>query len=116
MIMTMDVNKITRLMGLTIMQVIKNFKSNRMLRIFGRSNGILRIRDIHESTEEEWILGKGEKLSVGIFMWQEQQGSRHKRILGTLERISGYLVITRSTGNKSKNDRCKYLSIGVFRW
>ena len=36
--MTMDVNKITRLMGLTIMQAIKNFKSNRMLGIFGRSD------------------------------------------------------------------------------
>ena len=78
MIMTMDVNKISRLMGLTIMQVIKNFKSNRMLRIFGRSNGISRIGDIHESTGDEWIPGKCEKLSVGIFMWQELQGSRHK--------------------------------------
>ena len=38
--MTMDVNKITRLMGLTIMQAIKNFKSNRMLKIYGRSNSI----------------------------------------------------------------------------
>ena len=70
MIMTMDVNKITRLMGLTIMQVIKNFKSNRMLRIFGRSNGISRIRDIHASTGDEWILGKCEKLSVGVFRRQ----------------------------------------------
>ena len=78
MTMTMDVNKITRLMGLTIMQVIKNFKSNRMLRIFRRSNAISRIGDIHESTGDEWILGKCEKLSVGIFMWQELQGSRHK--------------------------------------
>ena len=40
MIMTRDANKITRLMGLTIMQASKNFKSNRLLRIFGRSNGI----------------------------------------------------------------------------
>ena len=40
MIMTRDANKIMRLMGLTIMQVSMNFKSNRMLRIFGRSNGI----------------------------------------------------------------------------
>lgn len=70
MIMTMDVNKITRLMGLTIMQVIKNFKSNRMLRIFGRSNGTSRIRDIHASTRDEWILGKCEKLSVGVFRRQ----------------------------------------------
>ena len=38
--MTRDANKITRLMGLTIMQASKNFKSNRLLRIFERSNGI----------------------------------------------------------------------------
>ena len=38
--MTRDANKITRLMGLTIMQDRKNFKSSRLLRIFGRSNGI----------------------------------------------------------------------------
>ena len=41
MIVTKDANKITILMGLTIMQASKNFKSNRLLRIFGRSNGIL---------------------------------------------------------------------------
>ena len=40
--MTRDANKITRLMGLTIMQASKNFKSNRLLRIFGRTNGILK--------------------------------------------------------------------------
>ena len=42
MIMTRDANKITRPMGLTIMQANKNFKSNRLLRIFGRSNSILK--------------------------------------------------------------------------
>ena len=42
MIMTRDANKITRLMGLTIMQANKNFKSNRLLRIIGRSNSILK--------------------------------------------------------------------------
>ena len=42
MIMTKDVNKITRLMGLIIMQVSKNFKSKRLLGIFGRLNGILK--------------------------------------------------------------------------
>ena len=36
MIMTRDDNKITRLMGLTIVQESKNFKSNSLLRIFGR--------------------------------------------------------------------------------
>ena len=40
MIMTRNVIKTTRLMGLTIMQASKNFKSNRLLGIFGRSNGI----------------------------------------------------------------------------
>ena len=70
MIMTRNVNMTTRLMGLTIMQASKNFKSNRMLRIFGRSNGISRIGDIHESTGDEWILDKCEKLFEGVFMWQ----------------------------------------------
>ncbi len=42
MILTKVANKITRLMGLTIMQANKNFKSNRLLRIFARSNSILK--------------------------------------------------------------------------
>ena len=42
MIMTKDASKITRLMGLTIMQASKNFKGNRLLRIFGSSNSILK--------------------------------------------------------------------------
>ena len=78
MTMTMDVNKITRLMGLTIMQAIKNFKSNRMLRIFGRSNGILRIGDIHESAGDEWILGKCEK-----FIRRGTQATRNCKAVGT---------------------------------
>ena len=40
MIVTRDANKIMRLMGLTIMQANKNFNNNRLLRVFGRSNGI----------------------------------------------------------------------------
>ena len=35
MIMTRNVNKTMRLMGLTIMQASKNFKRNRLLGIFG---------------------------------------------------------------------------------
>ena len=42
MIMTRNVIKTTRLMGLTIMQASKNFKSQRLQRIFGRSNIILK--------------------------------------------------------------------------
>ena len=40
MIVAKDANKITILMGLTIMQASKNFKSNMLFMIFGRSNGI----------------------------------------------------------------------------
>ena len=40
--MTKGANKISRLMGLIIMLVSKNFKSNRLLKIFGRSNSILK--------------------------------------------------------------------------
>ena len=40
MIVTKDANKIAILMGLTIMQASKNFKSNKLLRIFRRSNSI----------------------------------------------------------------------------
>ena len=40
MIMTRNVNKISILMGLIIMKANKKFQSNRLLRIFGISNGI----------------------------------------------------------------------------
>ena len=40
MIVSKAANKITILMGLTIMQVSKNFKSNKLLRIFRGSNNI----------------------------------------------------------------------------
>ena len=40
MIMTRNVNKICILMGLIIMKANKKFHSNRLLRIFGISNGI----------------------------------------------------------------------------
>ena len=42
MIMTRYAIKITRLMGLIILQASKNFKSKRLQRIFGRSNSILK--------------------------------------------------------------------------
>ena len=40
MIMKKAVNKITRLMVLTIMPASRKFKNNRLLRIFTRTNGI----------------------------------------------------------------------------
>jgi hypothetical protein len=33
------------------------------------------------------------------------QGCRHKRILGTTESITGYLVKTRATGNEGTNGK-----------
>ena len=58
--------KITRYMELTIMQEGENFSSNKVLRIFRRSNSILKnFCELHGSTEDEQILGKCEKLSVG---------------------------------------------------
>ena len=42
MIMTKDANKITRLIGLIIMLASKNFKSIRLLRIFKRTNDIMK--------------------------------------------------------------------------
>ena len=42
MIVTKDANKISRLMGLTIMKASKNFKSKWLPKIFGRSNGIFK--------------------------------------------------------------------------
>ena len=42
MIMTRNVNKISILMGLIIMKANKKFQSNRLLRIFGISDGIMK--------------------------------------------------------------------------
>ena len=115
MIMTRDANKITRLMGLTIMQANKNFKSNRLLRIFGRSNSILK-------TIVEYLnqLGmSGYSVSARIIRRGIQVTKNSKAvssmILGTTEIISGYLVITRSTGKHCMNGEYTWFSIGVYR-
>ena len=54
-------------MGLIIIKASKKFQSNRLLRIFGRLNGISRLCEIHESFGDERILDKCEKLFVGVF-------------------------------------------------
>ena len=69
--MTRDANKITRLMGLTIMQANKNFKSNRLLRISRRSNGIF--EDFCETYEQLGMSGYSISVRIylkGVFMWQ----------------------------------------------
>ena len=59
MIVTKDANKISRLMGLTIMQASKNFKNNRLLRIFERSNSISKTLVKHMNnwgeTNPRWV-------------------------------------------------------------
>ena len=107
--------EITRSMELTIMQVSKNFKSKRLLRIFGRSNGIL-------NTFVKYLnqLGmSGYSVSARIIRRGIQVTKNSKavssRILGTTEIISGYLVITRSTGKHCMNGEYTRLSIGVYR-
>ena len=61
MIMTKDVNKITRLMGLIIMQVSKNFKSKKAPEDFRKIEWYFEhFCEILESTGDERILGKCE--------------------------------------------------------
>ena len=56
----------TRYMELTILHAGKNFSSNKVLRIFRRSNSISKnFCELHGLTEDERILGKCEKLFVG---------------------------------------------------
>ena len=96
---TKAANKITILMGLIIMQASKNFKSNRLLRVFERSKGILEtcVKYMNQLGMNRYSIS-ARNYPYGVFMWQELQGSRHKRILGTTECITKHLVITRATG------------------
>ena len=59
MMKSRDANRITRLMGLTI-KASKNFKSNRLLRNFRRSNGISKSFAKHLISGVERILDKCE--------------------------------------------------------
>ena len=113
--MTKGANKISRLMGLIIKLASKNFKCNRLLRIFGRSNDIL-------NTFVKYLnqLGmSGYSVSARIIRRGIQVSKNSKAvssmILGTTEIISGYLVITRSTGKHCMNGEYTWLSIGVYR-
>ena len=76
MIMTRDANKITRLMGLTIMQANENFKSNRLLRIFGRSNSILKtiVKYMNQLGMSRYSVGAS-NYPYGYFCGKELRGS-----------------------------------------
>ena len=79
MIKTRNVNKTTRLMGLTIMRASKNFKSQRLQRIFGRSNIIF--EDFCETQEQLGMSGYLASAAIylkGYSCGKELLGSRHK--------------------------------------
>ena len=79
MIVTKAANKITILMGLTIMQASKNFKSNRLLRILGRSDIISKTLVKHINNwgwaDTRYVRGI---IRRGVHVGNELQGSRHK--------------------------------------
>ena len=79
MIMTRNVIKTTRLMGLTIMQASKNFKSQRLQRIFGRSNGILKtfVKYMNQLGMSGYSISARNYLK-GYSCGKELLGSRHK--------------------------------------
>jgi hypothetical protein len=65
-------------MELTIMQAGKNFKSNRLRRIFGRSKVFQRVFVKLMNNRDERILDKCEELIVRFFERKELQGSNSK--------------------------------------
>ena len=79
MIMTRNVNKTMRLMGLTIMQASKNFKRNRLLGIFGRSNGISKtfVKYMNQLGTSGYSISVRNYLK-GYSCGKELLGSRHK--------------------------------------
>ena len=97
---------ITSLMGLTLIQASKKFKSNRLLRIFGRPNGISKnfVKYLNQLGKNK--SSKCVRIKFSVYSGdKELQGSRHKRILGTTISILGYLVITRATGDEGMSDK-----------
>ena len=79
MIMTRNVNKIYILMGLIIMKANKKFQSNRLLRIFGRSNGILKtfVKYMNQLGMSGYSTS-ARIYSKGYSCGKELLGSRHK--------------------------------------
>ena len=79
MIVSKAANKITILMGLTIMQISKNFKSNKLLRIYGRSNTISKTLVKHINNRgwanTRYVRGI---ICRGGHVGNDLQGSRHK--------------------------------------
>jgi hypothetical protein len=57
-----------------------------------------------------------EELSVGVLMRKRAAKRWAQRILGISENFLGYQVITGPTRNECMNDKCKQLSIRMYRW
>ena len=107
----------TGLMGLIIMQASKNFKSQRPQRIFGGSNIILKtfVKHVNNQGMSGYSISARIYLK-GVFMWQRTARQQAQSIFGTIEKTSGYLVITRSMGDDRMNGKCKQFSIRIYRW
>ena len=77
--MTKGANKISILMGLIIMKANKKFQSNRLLRIFGRSNGILKtsVKYMNQLGMSGYSISARNYLK-GYSCGKELLGSRHK--------------------------------------
>ena len=105
--MTRAANKITILMGLTIMQARKYFKSNKLLRIFRGLNSISKTIVKHMNN---WEMS-GYSISARIIHRGIQVTRNSKviisRIIETTTSVSRYLVITRPTGDECTNNNCK---------
>src|SRR4051812_47641995 len=76
MIMTRDANKITKLVGLIIMLASKNFKSNRLLGIFGRSNDIS--KTVVKYRNQLWM--NGYSISVKNYLYGYSCGKNCKAV------------------------------------
>ena len=98
--------KATKHMELTIMQADKNFKSNKLQRIFGRSKSIPKNFVKHMNNWDEWILDNCEDLTVRFFMRSELQGSNSRDFRNNEEYLR-HLVTTRAMRNDRENDKCK---------
>ena len=113
--MTKGANKISRLMGLIIMLVSKNFKSNRLLRIFGRSNVILNTFVIYLNP-----LGmSGYSVSARIIRRGIQVTRNSKAVSSKDPRNNrenfGVSCNNKITGEHCMNGEDTWLSIGVYR-
>ena len=71
MIMTRNAYKISILTGLIVMKANKKFQSNRLLRIFGRSNGISKtfVKYMNQLGMSGYSISARNYLK-GVFMWQ----------------------------------------------